>query len=302
MPFFRSTSLASVAFLLVGCGFFTLDEPDEKKPNTTASGGASGASGGTGGATGGTGGATGGTGGATGGAGGATGGAAGTLITSGTGGGAGDTTTGGGAGTAAGNAGDTSVGGTAGTAGDTAVGGAGAGGAMGGSAGEGAGAGGAAGGGSGGTGPASCAAINAQAQANGGHCYYRNSTAVTWPAAKAACAALYAGGHLVTITSQEEQTFVWGFATMMDAWIGATDGLMDNQGGNGMPSTWITGEDITQFNGWASGEPNNYQKDCPGGGMCWEHCGFMWVDTQGAWNDDICGYEKAYICEWDSGG
>jgi hypothetical protein len=168
-------------------------------------------------------------------------------------------------------------------------------------AGGGAGAGGTAGG-SGGSGPSTCASINAQAQAYGGHCYYRNTTPVTWSSARSGCEALSAGGHLVTITSMEEQAFVWGLAGMTDVWIGATDGLTDSQMGNGTPSTWITGEDIGQFNGWASGEPNNYQKDCPGGGTCWEHCGFMWVDTQGAWNDDICGYEKAYICEWDTGG
>jgi hypothetical protein len=293
---FGLRSLLPVSLVLVGCGFFTLDEP-EKQPAKMMTGGTGGATGGTGGATGGTGGATGGTGGAMAGTGGAMAGTGGAIATGGAGGVAGDTSTGGSAGATAGSAGDTSTGGTAGTGGD-AAGGAGSGG----TAGEGAGAGGTAGG-SGGSGPTTCAAINAQAQAYGGHCYYRNSTAVSWSAAKAGCEALAAGGHLVTITSMAEQQFVWGVAGMMDAWIGATDGLMDNQGGNGMPSTWITGEDIAQFNGWASGEPNNYQKECPGGGgMCWEHCGFMWVDTQGAWNDDVCGYDKAYICEWDTGG
>lgn len=285
-------SLLPVALALVGCGFFSLDEAEE---TPKAGSGGTGGTGGTGGATGGTGGATGGTGGATGGTGGATGGSAGTIVMAGSGGAAG---AGGSAGAVAGSGGDTATGGAAGS------GGAGAGtGGSGGTAGEGAGAGGTAGGGgSGGSVLTGCAAINAQAQAYGGHCYYRNSTAVTWSAAKSGCEALSMGGHLVTITSQGEQDFVWGFAQMMDAWIGATDGLMDNQGGNGTPSSWITGEDIGQFNGWASGEPNNYQKDCPGGGTCFEHCGFMWVDTQGKWNDDVCGYDKAYICEWDSGG
>jgi hypothetical protein len=198
---------------------------------------------------------------------------------------------GGGAGAGAGGAGASGGGG---------AGGAGAGGSAGGGAGSSGAAG--AGGGSGGSAPNSCASINAQAMAFGGHCYYRNTTPVTWSSAKMACEALSDGGHLVTITSMEEQEFVWDLAGMMDAWIGATDGMMDSQMGNGTPFTWITAEDIGQFNGWASEEPNNYQKDCPGGGTCWEHCGFMWVDTQGAWNDDICGYDKAYICEWDSGG
>jgi hypothetical protein len=80
---------------------------------------------------------------------------------------------------------------------------------------------------------------------------------------------------------------------------------MDNQMGDPSKfSLWTTGEDIMQYNGWAEGEPNNYEKACPNGmGNCYgEHCGFMWVDTQGKWNDDICGSMKAYMCEWDSGG
>lgn len=289
---FRPYSLVLVALVLVGCDFFTLEEPDEKDKMGTGGTSATGGSGGTGGASGGTGGATGGTGGAM-------GGTAGTVVMAGTGGSAGDSSSGGSAGAVAGSGGDTSAGGSAGTGGDAAGSGAG------GTGGEGAGAGGTAGGGgSSGSGSGPCASINAQAQSFGGHCYYRNSTPVSWTAAKAGCEALSAGGHLVTITSMEEQQFVWGLASMMDAWIGATDGKMENEPGDmGVLSMWITGEDIMQFNGWASGEPNNYQKACSSGqGDCWEHCGFMWVDTQGAWNDDICGYEKAYICEWDMGG
>jgi hypothetical protein len=217
------------------------------------------------GGSGGTGGASGGTGGTSGGVGGATGGMAGTSMTAGTSGSAGSSGSGGSAGAASGSAGVNA-------------------------------------GGAGVSGP--CATINPQAQSFEGHCYYLNATAVAWPAAKEACESLSAGGHLVTITSQAEQTFVWGLANMTDVWIGATDGKMENQPGEmSVPSVWITGEDIMQFNGWAAGEPNNYQKACSSGmGDCWEHCGFMWVDTQGAWNDDICGYEKAYICEWDTGG
>jgi hypothetical protein len=283
---FRRYSLVSLALTLGACDFFTLDEPEPDKPLNPMNGGS-----------GGTGGASGGTGGTSGGVGGATGGMAGTSMTAGTSGSAGSSGSGGSAGAASGSAGVNAGGAGAGMAGN---GGAGAGGAPGGTAGQGTS--GSAGGGAGGSGP--CATINPQAQSFEGHCYYLNATAVAWPAAKEACESLSAGGHLVTITSQAEQTFVWGLANMTDVWIGATDGKMENQPGEmSVPSVWITGEDIMQFNGWAAGEPNNYQKACSSGmGDCWEHCGFMWVDTQGAWNDDICGYEKAYICEWDTGG
>jgi hypothetical protein len=286
---FRPYSLLPVSVVVVGCSFFTLDGPEETEPGTMTAG-----KGGMNG-TGGNGGASGGTGGATGGSAGSAGGGAGTVVMAGMGGSSGNSGAGGGAGL--GGAGGLS----AGTGGASGASGAGAGGATGGTAG-GAGLAGTAGGGAGGGGP--CATRNAQAQAFGGHCYYRSTTPVTWSAAKTACEALPDGAHLVTITSQEEQTFVWNLAAMTDVWIGATDGKMENEPGEmSTLSTWITGEDIMMFNGWASGEPNNYQKPCSSGsGDCWEHCGFMWVDTQGAWNDDICGYEKAYVCEWDSGG
>jgi hypothetical protein len=287
---FRPFLLVPVSVVVAGCAFFTLEEPEKAEPMGTTTGGKGGNTG--------SGGASGGTAGTTGGSGGSAGAMAGAGA-AGTGGSAGNSGNGGTAGASPGGAAGASSGG-AGTGGAGAAGAAGAGGTAG--AGGGAGAAGTAGGGSGGGGP--CATFNPEAQAFGGHCYYRNTTPVTWPLAKAGCEALGEGGHLVTITSQEEQTFVWNLAAMTDVWIGATDGKMESEPGDmSALFTWTTGEDIMQFNGWASGEPNNYQKACSSGtGDCWEHCGFMWVDTQGAWNDDICGYEKAYICERDSGG
>jgi len=295
---FRPRLLLPLVLAVGGCDFFTLDEPDDDGSGGSSTSGGTGGSGGSGGATGG----SGGVGGATGGVGGAGGGSG-----AGAGGAAGDTTTGGAAGTAGSSTGGAGTGGMAGAAGDAAgmsgsgASGAGAGGASGdgGTAGTGGGAG-AGAGGSGGGGPASCDAI--QAQAYNGHCYLLNTGAATWSNARAACMSRSPGGHLVTITSQGEQDFVWGLA-MQNVWMGATDGLADDAPGNGTPSTWITGEDIMQFNGWTSGEPNNYEKTCPSGsGTCYEHCGFMQESSSGAWNDDICGFEMPYLCEWDTGG
>lgn len=283
---FRPRLLLPLAFALGACDFFTLDEPDDSAGGAPATGG-TGGSGGTGGASGGVGGV-----------GGATGGASG-VGGAGAGGTAGDTSTGG--------AGGAGTGGMAGTAGEAAgmagIGAAGA--ATGGASGDGgtpgmAGNAGSGPAGAGGGGPVNCASI--QAEAYNGHCYLLNTGAATWSDARAECMSRAAGGHLVTITSQGEQDFVWGIA-MQDAWMGATDGLADDAPGNGTPSTWITGEDIAQFNGWTSGEPNNYEKTCPSGsGTCYEHCGFMQMSSSGGWNDEICGFEKPYVCEWDSGG
>jgi hypothetical protein len=287
MPSFRPRLLLSFSIALSACDFFTLEDPENpQRPPSTAAG--------TGGTLTGVGGASGGVGGTTGGTGG--------VVAAGTGGsvaGTGGSVAGAGAGGAqAGSGGDTGLGGVAGIAGDGSGGAAPAGSSGTGTAGDG-GSGTAGSGGSGGA--ASCSSL--QGQSFNGHCYVFNSGAATWPNARAACESRSPGGHLVTITSQEEQTFVWGVATMQDAWIGATDGRGDMEPGDGTPSTWITGEDISQFNGWTDGEPNNYQKACPtGSGDCWEHCGFMQMSSSGAWNDDICGLTKPYVCEWDSGG
>jgi len=296
MLIFRPRLLLPLALAVGGCDFFTLDEPDDEGSGGSAATGGTGGSGGSGGVTGG----SSGVGGATGGVGGAGGGSG-----AGAGGTAGDTSAGGMAGTAGSSVGGAGTGGKAGAAGDAAgMAGSGAAGAdAGGASGDGGTSGttgGAGAGGSGGGGPASCDAI--QAQAYDGHCYLLNTGAATWSNARAACMSRSPGGHLVTITSQGEQDFVWGLA-MQDVWIGATDGLADDAPGNGMPSMWITGEDIAQFNGWTSGEPNNYEKTCPSGsGTCYEHCGFLQMSSSGAWNDDICGFDKPYVCEWDTGG
>jgi hypothetical protein len=149
--------------------------------------------------------------------------------------------------------------------------------------------------------------MDANADTFEGHCYLLVEDAKGWREAEADCKAR--GAYLVTISSdgeltQEdfdaERTFVWDFAKQMDVWIGATDGLMDNQGGTGAPSEWSNGEEMV-IHDWEGGEPSNTAKDCPNGqGMCWEHCGFMWQERGGGWNDEVCADEKRYICEWSA--
>ena len=164
-----------------------------------------------------------------------------------------------------------------------------------------------AGGGSGGTPGNPCVAMSDDADMFEGHCYQLVEEPTSWRDADDDCEER--GGYLVTISSEGDLTqedfdaegsFVWNLANQMDVWIGATDGLMDNQGGNGTPSTWSNGEMMVLHN-WEDGEPSNTQKECPGGqGMCTEHCGFMWQERGGGWNDDVCAAEKRYVCEWNA--
>ena len=117
-----------------------------------------------------------------------------------------------------------------------------------------------------------------------GHTYKIVQKKMTWKEASNYCAK--EGGHLATITSQEEQKFV----DLLNSnnrvlWIGCERGeALDDW-------KWITGEPYDYTN-WADGEPNNYNGD----------------ETKGAvrpsqWNDfnkNSSGEVDGFLCEWDS--
>jgi len=79
-----------------------------------------------------------------------------------------------------------------------------------------------------------------------GHSYYRSTGSMTWTAAKQAC--LNMGGHLVTVTTAAENTFI--FNLWPNGWIGLTDEVVEGQW------RWVTGETFSWAN-WNGGEPNN---------------------------------------------
>ena len=84
------------------------------------------------------------------------------------------------------------------------------------------------------------------------HRYQLFDESLTWEQAKARCEEL--GGHLVTITSAEEQTFVSRLVTggeKKQYWIG----MSRNDG----ELSWVTGEDVSYEN-WSSGEPNRVKR------------------------------------------
>ena len=81
------------------------------------------------------------------------------------------------------------------------------------------------------------------------------------------------GGYLVTITSSEENDFLynnidWGVSS--DMYMGLYDATMDNNGW-----TWVTGEPFNYQN-WDDGQP-----DCPG---C-QNYGVIWMNGDGKWDD-----------------
>ena len=104
-----------------------------------------------------------------------------------------------------------------------------------------------------------------------------------WTDAKKKCESL--GGHLVTITTESEQTFIETLNTNgLSLWIG---GYRENEN----DWKWVTGEDWDYTN-WGDGEPND-QGD--------EKYAAVWPFY---WNDlnNLNTYEQSgYICEWDIG-
>lgn len=125
-----------------------------------------------------------------------------------------------------------------------------------------------------------------------GHYYQVYDTPMTWDEAKAYCESL--GGHLVTITSQEEQALVedlFADTHKEGCWLGGS--LSDNS------YKWITNEKMDYTN-WQSGEPNNYlNRD--------ETCMIMLSETM-KWYDFLTGGDPTgtklnqivFICEWEN--
>lgn len=134
------------------------------------------------------------------------------------------------------------------------------------------------------------------------HRYELFDEGITQEDAIARCQEL--GGHLLTITSKEEQEYInnkIAAARVKNIWLGAK--LVD---GNW---EWITGEEFS-FQNWVAGEPNNVGKQQTAI-MMYTYDG---IDNDGntifvgGWNDESpngrswSGYtaqETGYICEWE---
>ncbi|MBQ3652924.1 MAG: putative Ig domain-containing protein, partial [Synergistaceae bacterium] len=116
---------------------------------------------------------------------------------------------------------------------------------------------------------------------------------MTWTEAKAYCESL--GGHLATITSQEEFDIVVSLLSADEDrpyWLGASDAEQEGSW------KWVTSEDFT-FTKWHTGEPNNQ------GGE--EHYLILAKDSDNSWgwNDATNSHNGidpsmwSFICEWE---
>ena len=119
-----------------------------------------------------------------------------------------------------------------------------------------------------------------------GHYYQLFANRMGYYEAKAFCESL--GGYLTTITSAEENSFVYSLTAGHQIWLGGSDRVTENL------FRWETGEDFSYSN-WHSGEPNNGTVTS-GDGQDYIQ---MW--DGGTWDDMYCGGEtRSFICEWDS--
>ena len=115
-----------------------------------------------------------------------------------------------------------------------------------------------------------------------GHGYYRSDKSYLWPAAKDISHYLGSqdvNGHLVTITSEEENSFVLANkGAGIEPWIG-----LYSPDKNSM-FKWVTGE-TAAYTKWAPGEPNNY-----GGNQRTMVEPYGQLYNSGSWNDQRSGY------------
>ena len=95
------------------------------------------------------------------------------------------------------------------------------------------------------------------------------------------------GGHLATVTSKEEDAFLYRLwkksGVTNPCWLGATD--KDEKG----VWKWVTGEAFT-YKGWSSGQP-----------VSTKNHNYLEYYKDGWYNDDNDSYKDSFICEWERG-
>lgn len=140
------------------------------------------------------------------------------------------------------------------------------------------------------------------ASGGNGHLYrvVRVEQGLTWDRAKAAAEA--AGGYLATVTSPQENAFVFGLVTNPIHWNGNRGpwigGYQDPGHSAGEGWRWVTGEPFDYAN-WSPGQPND------GGGAEETRLQYGWGATTIAdtWNDQPDWFDgvRSYVLELEGG-
>ncbi|MBQ4128828.1 MAG: hypothetical protein IJD68_03540 [Ruminococcus sp.] len=125
--------------------------------------------------------------------------------------------------------------------------------------------------------------------------YYKVYSGVcnTWEEAEVYCEGL--GGHLATITSEEENSAVYSYVISSghkNAYFGYHDSKTEGKW------EWVNGE-TSSYTNWHSNEPNSEN-------ALEDYAMFYYKYSDGKWNDGNFGQgtvndDEKFICEWDSG-
>lgn len=128
------------------------------------------------------------------------------------------------------------------------------------------------------------------------HTYELFETGLVWDEAKAYCESL--GGHLMTVTSADEQKILDNLLTKEAGkgyyWLG---GYKSSDGNY----AWVTGESFSYTN-WNGGEPNNVSGEetvimAYGGASGYPIGSWNDATTDGHFTSEVSGF--GFICEWD---
>ncbi len=144
-----------------------------------------------------------------------------------------------------------------------------------------------------------------------GHFYKVVCATLSWEEASAAAQA--AGGYLATLTSSDENTFVFNLVNDTKFWTvnsfnganGPYLGGYQPQPCNSEPSgcwTWVTGE-TWSYTSWAGGEPNDYGGSGSENQLGFYNCCPGTATPSANWNDlsnAVVGYVIAYVVEWET--
>ena len=122
-----------------------------------------------------------------------------------------------------------------------------------------------------------------------GHYYYLFDVDEVTSGAEAIAYCESLGGYLASITTEEEDAFLYAYITSLgytSAYFGLTD--QDEEG----TWVWVSGETVDYTN-WASGEPN-------GQNSSEDFAMYYYKYSDGSWNDgDFRGSIQNFLCEWD---
>jgi len=110
-----------------------------------------------------------------------------------------------------------------------------------------------------------------------GHSYYRSTGNAIWTVARQNC--INMGGHLVTVTTAAENSFIFGL--WPSGWIGLTDEVTEGVW------QWVTGEAYS-YTSWNPGEPNNAGNE--------DYVQFV---GGGKWNDLPNNVSLPYVLEFE---